>query len=132
MKVFTSGLLGPIALVPFLLLSLSAAEIRKAPNNTGMNAILDAGESWIGGVVPTSTDVAVWDYAATGYLTSTVSNASWGGIVIRDVITQDRVPVHLRSPGPLALGGAGIDMSEAAAGLELNSLNANRSFDGFL
>src|SRR5512137_831155 len=85
--------------------SSASADVYKADNTTPLN---DPG-SWTGGVVPTSSDVAVWDSTVT-----TANNAPLGG-------DTNWAGIKILSPGglvtigtnanTLTLGTGGIDMS---------------------
>src|SRR5262245_15691366 len=93
-----------------------AAEIRKA--NSGDP--LESGLSWLGGIAPSTNDVAVWDSAA-GFSSwfAVQTNTAWGGIAIRDVTDVPsplQFTVQGTGPNPssiLSLGAEGIDLSEA-------------------
>jgi len=106
-----------VILVTFALLCVAGsarADVFKADNTTALNDPA----SWMGGVVPTSSDVAVWDSTVT-----TANNAplgadtNWAGIKILN-------PGGLVTIGTganiLTLGTGGIDLSLATQDLYLN------------
>jgi len=88
---------------------ISAANITKADGNT---AALNAGPAWVGGVPPTSSDVAVWNNTVlAAYTLNLGAAASWGGIQVLDpggliVITNVNTA--------LTLGASGVDTSGAS------------------
>jgi fibronectin-binding autotransporter adhesin len=96
------------------LASVSAAEIRKASNGDP----LDQGSSWIGGIAPTNTDVAVWESNSVS-ATSPTLDLHWRGI--RSL--ENPALGTLTIPGgayTLTLGDAGLDMAAADANLDFN------------
>lgn len=108
----------------FLLLGLfSQAEIVKDSSNLP----LQNPESWVGGVLPGASDVAVWNQSAgTLGLDVTLSSAgTWGGIKITDI--EGPLTIRLTSGLNLNTGtnSFGIDMSEATADVALVSSNSS-------
>ena len=85
---------------------------------------LTAGTSWIGGVAPGATNVAVFDSTITGvnpaYATNALgANTAWGEIQI----LNPALPIQISTGNTLTLNGLnslGIDMSQAANALTLN------------
>lgn len=94
------------------LTSASAAEIRKANNAFP----LDDGLSWIGGIAPTNTDVAVWD-ADSGSPSSPLADMHWQGIRMLENPFLGGVTIP-GGPYTLTLGDAGIDMSAVGGNLD--------------
>jgi fibronectin-binding autotransporter adhesin len=99
----------------------SAADVFKANNPLDLNQT----SSWVGGVIPTATDVAVWDNTVTGAMNPGLgADASWLGLKILN-------PTGLVSVGTgtsaLTLGASGINMGTATQNLVLASgtLNLN-------
>ena len=93
--------------------SVSAATRTKADNLDN----LDQGTSWVGGVVPTSLDTALFDSTLTAANTSLLLGAdtNWLGLSL----TSPGAAVTLNSGNTLTLGASGIDMSTASQGLTL-------------
>jgi len=85
----------------------------------GNNTInLDQTTSWVGGVVPTSSDVAVWDDTVTAANTTALGgNLSWQGIRIGGTTRNGTVTVS--TGNTLTLGSSGIDMSSTSRNLTL-------------
>jgi alpha-L-rhamnosidase len=89
---------------------------------------LTAGTSWIGGVAPGATNVALFDSIVTGANPSRATNVlgadtTWGEIQI----LNPSVPVQISAGNTLTLNGlnsSGIDMSHATTSLTLNSAMA--------
>lgn len=103
---FVAPLLGSIA----ALLPVRAAEIQKA-NNT---APLNTGASWVGGVVPSSQDIALWDNTLTVANTSGLGGSlSLAGIRVTN--PAGSIIAGHTAGATLTLGTAGIDMSTATA-----------------
>jgi len=94
-----------------------AANIIKADNATALNL---AG-SWVGGVVPGSGDVAVWNNTVTASRgTSLGADLSFQGIRIEN---PGGSPMSISgSTYTLTLGSSGIDMSSATADLTISSI----------
>ena len=92
-----------------------AVAVIKANNPT--NLVL--GGSWLFGVAPTATDLAIWDSTVAAANTTVLgANANWGGIQI----LNPGGPVAINAGNSLTLGATttDIDMSSAAADLTLN------------
>ena len=88
---------------------------------------LNLGSSWLGGIVPGSTDTAKWDDTVTG-ASSTVLGGDqvWSGIEIVDPAG----PVTISGPGnTLTLGAAAIDIDLSAATQDL-TVNSGLILDG--
>ena len=106
----------------------AAAPISKA--DTADN--LTVPTSWVGGVVPTSADVAVWDStvatAANASTPALGADTNWAGILI----SNPSGPVAIPAGNTLSLGASGVDMSAASQGLNLAcglTLTANQTFN---
>ncbi len=92
--------------------------------NADKGGNLTAGASWIGGVAPVTTNVAVFDSTITGvnpaYATNVLgADTAWGEIQI----LNPAVPVQISAGNTLTLSNLnslGIDMSQAANALTLN------------
>lgn len=99
-----------------LVISSVAAQIFKASN--ALN--LTNGSSWIGSVVPASTNVATWNTNEPAALPPLTlgANLTWAGIKI----ANPGGPVTLNNGNTLTLGGApyAIDLSTATVDLTLN------------
>lgn len=107
-------LLAIVALAPVA----TAATITKANNSDALNLTT----SWVGGVVPTSTDIALWDSSVAAGNTTTISGAvSFNGILNTGSQSQ-----NIRG-GTLNLGASGITsamqfhMSGAATAVNLTA-----------
>jgi autotransporter-associated beta strand protein len=89
------------------------ADVFKANNTDALNL----GSSWVGGVVPTSGDIAVWDSTVT-----TANTVSMGGSLdfggIRIINPGGAVTINGSAGQVLTLGPGGI---EASSGLTINS-----------
>src|SRR6516164_9397477 len=71
----------PCAAALILSLPATAGNVVKTNNTDNLNL----GSSWVGGVPPASTDVAVWDNTITaGNTTLLGANLTWAGIKILD------------------------------------------------
>jgi autotransporter-associated beta strand protein len=95
-----------------------AAEILKANNSTTLNL----GGSWVGGVAPTSADVAKWDSSIASANAGIALGAStnWQGIKITN--PTNAITIANTASATLTLGSSGIDMSGAATNLTLACL----------
>lgn len=94
--------------------TLRAAVIVKANNASNLNLP----ESWVGGSVPGTNDVAQWDSTVTAANTNLLgADMSWAGI---RVINPGGVP-QINAGNTLALGAAGIDMSTATFGFTFSN-----------
>ena len=87
----------------------------------GNNTInLSENGSWTGGVVPTSSDVGVWDDTVTAANTTVLGgNLSWQGIRIEGTTRNGTVTIN--AGNTLTLGNAGIDMSSAPRDLTIRN-----------
>ncbi|MGA3179264.1 MAG: autotransporter-associated beta strand repeat-containing protein, partial [Verrucomicrobiota bacterium] len=102
--------------------------------NADTGGPLTVGSSWIGGVAPSATSVAVWDTnittATPGNATSTLGGAaSWEGVQV----LNPAEPIVIGADGnTLTLGASGIDMSMATNSLTLSclvGLGANQNWN---
>jgi hypothetical protein len=119
-----------VSLVAVLLLAsltmstASAASITKADNSTPLNDTA----SWVGGLVPASGDVAVWDSTVTAANTVALgADLDWQGIQVLDPAGT----VTISTGNTLSLGSGGIDLSAATADLAVEAgiaLTANQSW----
>ncbi|MGN6725603.1 MAG: beta strand repeat-containing protein [Tepidisphaeraceae bacterium] len=97
----------------------------KADNTTSMTSA----SSWVGGVLPTSTDVGLFDSTIAGSLTTTLSgNFTIGSLQITN--PGGNIAIPMSGNWTLTLGSAGIDMSAATVDLTIGSSTAINS--GFL
>ncbi len=98
--------------------------LRTAPaatiTNADTSATLNLGTAWVGGVVPGSANVVVWDNNVQVNLSKTLgASAAWAGIQE----LNPGGPVVIGADGStLTLGASGIDLSQATTGLTLNNL----------
>lgn len=104
----------------------NAANIIKANNANN----LTVGTSWVGGVVPTSADVAVWDSTVTSANTVSLgASTNWAGLKIANPSGL----VTVASDGfTFTNNASGIDMSTATANLTINSglaIGANQTWN---
>jgi autotransporter-associated beta strand protein len=104
-----------------LLLPARGAEIHKAANVTP----LTTNTSWVEGIVPTDSDIAVWNNTVVAANTSPFGgNLSFQGIKILNptgnVILADNTAGNL-SGNTLTLGSGGIDMSAATVATQIQS-----------
>lgn len=99
--------------------TLQAADVVKNNNTNALNLTT----SWVGGVVPTATDVALWDSTVTAANTAALgASLDWQGIRIAS--PGGAIVVTHTAGQSLSLGTAGIDMSAATQNLTLlNSTN---------
>src|SRR2546423_5809554 len=107
-------------LVLFVVASAAAATINKANNTNNLNLTT----SWTGGVVPGSTDIALWNNTVAGANNVALgANLNFGEIQI----TNPGGLVTISNTGGFTLtlsgvSGVGIDMSSATRNLTINSL----------
>lgn len=93
--------------------SAAAQEIIKANNTDALNLTT----SWVGGSVPGTDNVAVWDSTVTAANTVSLgADPSWQGVRI----ANPGGLVTIGTAGTLTLGSAGIDMSAATQNLTLS------------
>ena len=119
-------LLVPVAmLLVASLVITTAATVDKAANADALNL----GSSWLGGVPPTSADIAQWSATVTGANTVSLgANTNWGGLKI----LSPGGAVTINAGNALTLGAGGVDMSLATMGLALNcalTLGTNQSWN---
>jgi autotransporter-associated beta strand protein len=94
--------------------AVHAADIVKANNTTSLNSV----DSWVGGVVPTSSDIAVWNNTVTAANSSSPgANLSFDGLRI----VNPGGLVTIGGGYTLTLGSSGVDMSAATQNLNINS-----------
>ena len=100
--------------------------------NADAAVALNLGGSWVGGNVPTSANVAVWDNTVQVNTNKILGgNLSWAGIQILN--PAGTITIQTNSAGNiLTLGASGIDMSLATNGLTLSNavaLAANQTWN---
>lgn len=97
-----------------LVAQAQAAEIQKANNSTALNLT----GSWVGGVVPGASDIALFDstMTATRY-TAIGGNVSFAGIKVTNLGWDQYI--NATAGATLTLGSSGIDMSSATANLSI-------------
>lgn len=110
----------------FLTLSNAhALEILK--NDTNATGLLDV-NSWVGGAVPGTSDVAVWDStvatADQSALPNLATSTTFAGIRIANPISN--VGFSINNGRALSLGTSGIDMSAATVNLTVGGLGILR------
>ncbi len=113
-----SLLLAAMFFGPFAALNVQAAIITKANNTTA----LATASSWVGGVLPATTDVMLFDSTITAPLSVAAPNAFLGGSV--QVTTIGGNVALTLSSGTWSLSNGGVDMSAASADLTLGSSSA--------
>jgi autotransporter-associated beta strand protein len=102
-----------VMLVLGAVMSASAADVFKKDGN--VNNIATATAAWSNSVVPTSSDVAVWNTnlaAATNGLNNLGSSTSWLGIRVGSALSR-AVTLNAAGSEILTLGSSGIDMTSA-------------------
>ena len=87
--------------------------------NADTSATLNLGTAWVGGVVPTAANVAVWDSTVQANLSKTLgASTAWAGIQE----LNPGGPVVINADGnSLTLGASGIDLSLATNSLTLDN-----------
>lgn len=101
--------------------SSRAADVVKADNADNLTATT----SWVGGVVPTDADVALWDGTITAANTTILDvSTNWAGIRIASPVGTVTINSNT-TVQPLGLGASGIDMSAATASLVINAPVSN-------
>lgn len=108
-------------LAAICLLSLSFPQLGWAADRTKANNAdnLNLSTSWVGGEVPGSGDVGVWDDTVTGSNATVLgSDLSWQGIRVGG--TTQTGTITISTGNTLTLGTAGIDMSSAPRNLTPN------------
>ncbi len=100
-----------------LVAQTQAAEIQKANNTTALNLT----GSWVGGVVPGASDIALFDSTLTATRNmSPGGNVSFAGIKVTNVAAAQNI---LTTAGAtMTIGSSGIDMSSAAANLSISAI----------
>jgi len=99
-------------------LYLGAVLVTNAGTITKANNAVDlaGGSSWVGGIAPTSADVALWNSTVTGPNAASLgADVSWQGIQI----LNPNGSVTIDGANVLSLGGSGINMASALADLTL-------------
>lgn len=98
-----------LACLPLLpAMQVGAAEIQKANNALTLNLTT----SWVGGVVPGASDIALFDSTVTASKTAAIGgNLSWAGIKVTDAVGAQAITTT--AGYALTLGSSGIDMSSA-------------------
>ena len=92
----------------------SVADIVKTNNTDNLNL----GSSWVGGVAPGASDVAVWDSTVAGANTTVLgADLSWAGVRI----ANPGGLATINAGNTLTLGASGINMSSASQDLTLNN-----------
>nr|UXE44822.1 hypothetical protein Hi04_10k_c3780_00010 [uncultured bacterium] len=104
-----------VALLCLILSGVSgaAATIIKADTPDAMNL----GTSWVGGVVPTSSDIALFDTTVSAGNANATLGADLSFLGLQ--ITSPGGPVTINAGNTLTLGASGIDMSAASQSLSL-------------
>lgn len=92
--------------------SSGAQDIVKAANGDALNLP----GSWVGGIVPASTNRAVYVETATARTTVLGGNLAWSGLVLNN----NTKAWTISAGNALALGSGGIDMAAAKANLTLD------------
>lgn len=98
-----------LACLPLLpAMQVGAAEIQKANNALTLNSTT----SWVGGVVPGASDIALFDSTVTASKNAAIGgNLSWAGIKVTDAVGTQAITTT--AGYTLTLGSSGIDMSSA-------------------
>lgn len=107
------------ASIAFLVtLPLSGADLSRANNSNALNLT----GAWVGGVVPGSSDIAVWDSALTTDRANVIGgNLSFGGIKVTNA-GGTLHSINASTGFTLTLGSSGIDMSAATANLTISAV----------
>jgi autotransporter-associated beta strand protein len=105
---------GSVTSASVALTVLNPGGIQKLNNTTA----LDLGGSWTGGIVPGSSDTALWNGTYSSGSVSIGTGISVGRIQISSPSTG--ITINAGS-GPLTLGGGGIDLSAATQNLTINA-----------
>ena len=119
-----TGLSGTNSLTNTAYIVVTPPSVHVAITNADKGGNLTAGTSWVGGVAPGATNVAVFDSTITSanpaYATNVLgTNTTWGEIQI----LNPALPIQISAGNTLTLNGLnslGIDMSQAANALTLN------------
>ncbi len=98
----------------FLVRVIAATTISKANNTDNLNL----GSSWVGGLVPDTNGIALWDNTVTSANTvAPGANLSWNGLKI----LNPGGPVAIGPGNSLTLGASGIDLSATTQNLIISS-----------
>lgn len=103
------------------LLAVTSAGLASTINKADNSDDLDLGTSWIGGLPPTSSDVALWDSTVSA-ASSTVlaTNSNWAGLKISNpggLVTINSTSTNATAGATLTLGESGLDLSSASQDL---------------
>ncbi len=100
-----------------LVTQTQADEIQKANNATALNAT----GSWVGGVVPGASDIALFDSTLTATRNMSLGgNVSFAGIKVTNIAAAQNILTTAGST--MTIGSSGIDMSSAAANLSISAV----------
>lgn len=103
-------------------MTAAGGTITKDNNTVDLSAPL----SWVGGTIPTATDLARWDATVTAAnAVSLGADSSWLGIQILNA----GGPVTIQVTNSLSLGSAGINLAAATVDLTLAPTNAGPSLN---
>jgi autotransporter-associated beta strand protein len=93
------------------------ANVNKDNNTDDLNL----GTSWVGGLPPTSSDVALWDSTvAADNTTLLAANTNWAGVKILNPggpVTINSTSTNANASASLTLGASGLNLSSASADL---------------
>ena len=115
---------------PSLSLSADITLVRRVKNSSSAN--LNQTTSWVGSVVPGSSEAAVWDdqFGASLTLNYPGGNMAIGGIICSNNMGNDYT---IGGGGTVTIGGAGIDMSIANRNFTIaatpNQLGASQTWN---
>ncbi|GAT32228.1 PEP-CTERM protein-sorting domain-containing protein [Terrimicrobium sacchariphilum] len=100
-----------------LVAQAQATEIQKANNSNALNLT----SSWVGGVVPGASDIALFDSTMTSTrYTAIGGNVSFGGIKVTNLGSEQYL--NATAGAAMTLGSSGIDMSAATANLTIGAV----------
>jgi autotransporter-associated beta strand protein len=107
--------IGLSSMIVVVMATLAAqAQIQKTNNNTS----LEQGGSWVGGVAPSSSQVAIWDatVATAANCTNTLVGAlSWGGIQVSNPAVAVKILTNgLANATAISIGSSGITLTNSA------------------
>lgn len=102
--------------------SMSGVSVAAVITKADTADTMDQTTAWVGGVVPTAADTALFDNTLSGANTAFTfgADASWLGLKVANPAAS----LVLGAGNTLTLGSGGIDMSTATAGLALNNATA--------
>ena len=110
-----------ICTVPFAALFAVSASGADISWNGATNAVWSTGGNWVGGVAPTTTDVAVFNASSTANLSTTLgADFSIAGLKI----TTPSGLITIGGANTLTLGAGGIGLNVALQDLQFNALVA--------